>query len=351
MVSSHNKDAPPSMKNALLHLKEEALSKLSAIEKMDELVSFKTNYLGKKGELKRVLSSLGQLPPEERAELGMVANEVRDVLQTEMDVKEKLLSKAKEALALKSAIDTTLPGRTRSRGALHPLSQTMDAIVSVLEKLGFVTAVGPEIEHDFYNFEALNIPKTHPARDMQDTFYIDEDVMLRTHTSPVQIRAMLAKKAPPIRVLSVGRVFRRDEDITHSPMFTQVEGLFVDENVSLSDLKGTLKAFVTGVFSSDAKIRMRPSFFPFTEPSMEVDVSCFLPGDHHDCRLCKGTGWIEILGAGMVDPEVFAACGYDSERYRGFAFGLGVERIAMLRYGINDIRLFFENDLRFLRQF
>lgn len=343
--------ATPEMKDALLRLKDEALSKLKKASGKEELALLKANYLGKKGELKRVLSSLGQIQASKRAELGKVANDVRDLLLAEMEQREQAIEGLLQAEKLRSAIDTSIPGRVHNHGSFHPLSQASDAIIGVLERLGFSKASGPEIEHDFYNFEALNIPKTHPARDMQDTFYVADDVMLRTHTSPVQIRAMMAKKAPPIRVMSFGRVFRRDEDVTHSPMFTQVEGLYVDENVSLADLKGTLKAFVAGVFSPDANIRMRPSFFPFTEPSMEVDVSCFAEGDHTDCRLCKGTGWIEILGAGMVDPEVFAACGYDSEKYRGFAFGMGVERIAMLRYGITDIRLFFENDLRFLRQF
>ncbi len=340
-----------SLKEALLRLKDEALLKLLSVEKKEDLLSLKASYLGKKGELRSVLATLGQIPSEERAELGKVANEVRDVLQSEMELRETFIESRMQNEKLQCSIDTSLPGRFHQRGSLHPLTQTQNAITEVLDRLGFAKASGPEIEHDFYNFEALNIPKTHPARDMQDTFYIAEDVMLRTHTSPVQIRAMIAKKAPPIRVMSFGRVFRRDEDVTHSPMFTQVEGLYVDENVSLADLKSTLSAFVAGVFAPDAKIRMRPSFFPFTEPSLEVDVNCFAEGGHSDCRLCKGTGWIEILGAGMVDPEVFTACGYDSERYRGFAFGMGVERIAMLRYGITDIRLLFENDLRFLRQF
>jgi phenylalanyl-tRNA synthetase alpha chain len=348
MQSSHEMT---SLKEALLRLKDEALSKLSSVEKKEDLTSLKANYLGKKGELRTVLATLGQIPSEERALLGKVANDVRDMLETEIKQRESLIESRMQSQMLERAIDTSVPGRMHLRGSLHPLTQTENAITSVLDRLGFAKASGPEIEHDFYNFEALNIPKTHPARDMQDTFYVAEDVMLRTHTSPVQIRAMIAKKAPPIRVMSFGRVYRRDEDVTHSPMFTQVEGLYVDENVSLADLKSTLREFVAGVFAPDARIRMRPSFFPFTEPSLEVDVNCFQSGDHHDCRLCKGTGWIEILGAGMVDPEVFRACGYDSERYRGFAFGMGVERIAMLRYGITDIRLLFENDLRFLRQF
>ncbi len=341
----------PDLKSALLSLKDEALSKLKDINTKEELNSLKSSYLGKKGELKRVLSSLGQIPADERAGLGKIANEVQDGLQAELDLKEQALIQHSKHQQLSVALDTTVPGRVYGYGSAHPLTQTAEVIFSVLEKLGFVKASGPEIEHDFYNFEALNIPRSHPARDMQDTFYITDDIMLRTHTSPVQIRAMLAKKVPPLRLMSFGRVYRRDEDVTHSPMFTQIEGLFVDSKVSLADLKATLAAFAEGVFSASAKIRMRPSFFPFTEPSMEVDVSCFACERDNSCRLCKGTGWIEILGAGMVDPAVFTACGYDSEKYRGFAFGLGVERIAMLRYGIPDIRLFFENDLRFLRQF
>lgn len=339
------------MKEALLQLKQEALSKLLAIQGKEELLEIKSLYLGKKGHIKQVLSSLGSIPEAERAELGKIANEVRDVLEKAVEEREQVLQALKQERILNTAIDTSIPGRTHAYGSSHPITQTAETIIAVLSRLGFSMASGPEVEHDFYNFEALNIPKTHPARDMQDTFYIADDVMLRTHTSPVQIRAMMTAKSPPLRILSYGRVFRRDEDITHSPMFTQIEGLYVDKDVSLAHLKGTLLALVQGVFAKDAQIRMRPSFFPFTEPSMEVDVSCFLEGSHEECRLCKGTGWIEILGAGMVDPEVFLACGYDSEMYRGFAFGLGVERIAMLRYGITDIRLFFENDLRFLRQF
>ncbi|MCA9507165.1 MAG: phenylalanine--tRNA ligase subunit alpha [Myxococcales bacterium] len=339
------------MKSALLKLKDEALSKFYEAQSKEQLNVLKAFYLGKKGELKKVLSSLGKIPAQARADLGKVANEVRDSLLSELDIKERALNDAAKSAQLKKAIDTTLPGRSHDFGALHPLTETAETIFAVLEKLGFVKASGPEIEHDFYNFEALNIPKSHPARDMQDTFYVSDDVVLRTHTSPVQIRAMFAKKDPPLRIMSFGRVFRRDDDITHSPMFTQIEGLYVDEHVSLADLKGTLSAFAAGVFSKSAHIRMRPSYFPFTEPSMEVDVSCFACDKDPACRLCKGTGWIEILGAGMVDPAVFTACGYDSEKYRGFAFGLGVERIAMLRHGIPDIRLFYENDVRFLRQF
>jgi len=339
------------MKAALLRLKDEALAKLESAETKEDLATLKSLYLGKKGELKKVLTSLGSIPPVERAALGKVANEVQDSLLEEISLKEQLILERLKAAALKTSIDTSLPGRSHRAGTVHPLVQTSEIIFEVLKKLGFCKAQGPEIEHDFYNFAALNMPKNHPARDMQDTFYISDDILLRTHTSSVQIRAMLSQKEPPLRIMSWGRVYRRDDDVTHSPMFNQIEGLYVDEHCSLSDLKGTLSAFAAGVFSKEAKIRMRPSYFPFTEPSMEVDVSCFACAVDPSCRLCKGTGWIEILGAGMVDPEVFIACGYDPERYRGFAFGMGVERIAMLRYGIPDIRLFYENDLRFLRQF
>lgn len=339
------------LKEALLRLKSDALEQFKSALSNDELTRLKASFLGKKGELKAVLSSLASLPATQRAELGRVANEVRDQLVVALSEREQHLKKQNADKLLRSSIDISLPGRTHGFGSIHPLTQAADAIISVLDGLGFSRAFGPEVEHDFYNFEALNVPKTHPARDMQDTFYVADDVMLRTHTSPVQIRAMIAKKGPPLRVYSFGHVYRRDDDVTHSPMFTQIEGLFVNEGVSLADLKATLREFVAGVFSSDSEIRMRPSFFPFTEPSIEVDVNCFAEGSHDNCRLCKGTGWIEILGAGMVDPEVFASCGFDSERFSGFAFGMGVERIAMLRYGISDIRLFFENDLRFLRQF
>lgn len=339
------------MKESLHKLKEKAILSFNKVSTKEELLKTKASYLGKKGELKKILSALAKLSAEDKVDIGKVANEVKRELEEKVLNIESIISNAAQSDKLKKSIDITVPGRVYHRGGVHPLSSTMDAIIDVLEKLGFIKASGPEIEHDFYNFEALNIPKSHPARDMQDTFYIDKDVMLRTHTSPVQIRAMLAKKTPPLRVISAGRVYRRDEDITHSPMFTQVEGLYVDQDVSLADLKSTLQSFVSSVFSFDAKIRMRPSYFPFTEPSLEVDVSCFLAGSHDDCRLCKGTGWIEVLGAGMVDPAVLDACNIDSEKYRGFAFGVGVERIAMLRHGVTDIRLFFENDLRFLQQF
>jgi len=334
----------------LRFLKESSAKELYTISSFESLSLFKSRILGKKGELKQILSTLGKASPAERKALGSEANELQDFLLLKTKEKEDELARVDMDKGLRQAIDITEPAPTIKKGSLHPITKTAKAIIKVLENLGFSKAEGPEIEHDFYNFQALNIPKNHPARDMQDTFYIADDVMLRTHTSPVQIRAMIAKKTP-LRIFSFGKVYRRDDDATHSPMFHQIEGLYVDEKVSMADLKGTLQAFVEEIFSSDAKIRMRPSFFPFTEPSIEVDVNCFMCEKDMSCRICRGSGWIEILGAGMVDPEVFNACGYDSERYRGFAFGMGIERISILRLGIPDIKLFFENDLRFLRQF
>lgn len=339
------------IKDGLARLEKNGLKELSSSKNFEQLNSIKARYLGKKGELKAILSDLKDLLPEVRAEVGKLANQVKDKLEEKILEVESTLNKKDLKTKLKSAIDVSAPGRIISVGSRHPITETSEIIFSALERQGFVKAIGPEIEHDFYNFEALNIPKSHPARDMQDTFYVEDDVMLRTHTSPVQIRAMLLKKAPPIKIMSFGKVYRRDDDITHSPMFHQIEGLFVDTNVSLADLKGALESFARDVFSSESKIRLRPSFFPFTEPSIEVDVSCFSCDKTSFCRLCKSTGWIEVLGAGMVDPNVFESCGYDSEKYQGYAFGVGIERVAMLRYGITDIRLFFENDLRFLRQF
>lgn len=331
----------------LRHEAELSLVKASAFEEIENL---RVHYLGKKGQVSQILKMMGQLPAEERKELGKAANDVRDFIEQMIESAHAKLSAHVREKQLEARIDISLPGRKHDRGAEHPLVQTSQKILGVLKSLGFELAQGPEIEHDFYNFEALNIPRDHPAREMQDTFYIDKDVVLRTQTSPVQIRAMLALKEPPIRIASVGRVYRRDQDVTHSPIFHQIEGLFVDKNVNFADLKGTLQAFVEQVFSPEAKLRMRPSYFPFTEPSAEVDMSCFACKGA-GCRLCKGTGWIEILGAGMVDPEVFKAAGFDPEKVSGFAFGIGVERVAMLRYGIGDIRHFFENDLRFLAQF
>lgn len=336
---------------ALDSLRALAWAELSSIKTKDELVLFKSRFLGKNGQLRQILASLGEMEIKDRILLGQGANKLKEELEEKIAQKQIDLANINEQTNLKEIIDITEPGLILAKGFSHPLSIIASEIFDCLSRLGFEKAQGPQIEHDFYNFEALNIPKDHPARDMQDTFYIEKNIMLRTHTSPVQIRAMLAKKVPPLKIMSFGRVFRKDEDVTHSPMFHQIEGLYVDEKVSLSDLKGTLETFVMSIFGKDASIRLRPSFFPFTEPSIEVDVSCFLCKNDLTCKICKGSGYIEILGAGMVDPEVFHACNYDSERYSGFAFGLGIERIAMLKFGISDIRLFFENDLRFLHQF
>jgi phenylalanyl-tRNA synthetase alpha chain len=290
------------------------------------------------------------LPESERPRVGAAANEAKRELEA---LVESRLSQTREAerrqQRARTRLDLTLPGRRPAQGSLHPLTIVNDEIIAIFVGLGFTVAEGPEVEDDYHNFAALNFPDDHPARDMQDTFYVGEDALLRTHTSPVQIRAMKAQR-PPVRIICPGRVYRRDADITHSPMFHQVEGLAVDRNVSMGELKGTLELFARAMFGPRSKIRFRPSFFPFTEPSAEVDVLCFLCGGS-GCRVCSQTGWLEILGSGMVHPHVLRNVGYDPEEVTGWAFGMGVERIAMLKYGVDDIRLFFENDLRFLRQF
>jgi phenylalanyl-tRNA synthetase alpha chain len=345
------------LEDSLSSLKDEAESALGAAATKDVLESLRVEYLGKKGKLTAVLRNMGKLQADERPRVGKLANEVRDRIGELLDEGIGRIEDEERAAELSARIDVTVPGRRYVRGRRHPITTTSEDILHVLEMLGFERAEGPEIEHDFYNFEALNFPKDHPARDMQDTFYIDDDVVLRTHTSPVQIRAMLSLAQPPVRVACAGKVYRNDSDNTHSPMFHQIEGLYVDKGVTLADLKGTLQVFVERIFAPGVRVRMRPSFFPFTEPSAEVDMSCVACGatgdgpDGDDCRVCRGTGWIEILGAGMVDPEVFKATGMDPDEVTGFAFGIGVERVAMLRYGINDIRLLFENDQRFLQQF
>ncbi len=320
------------------------------LQSLEDAQVVKAKYLGKKGLVQEVMRSLGTLPPGERKAVGLIVNTLKEGLEQAFDqARERLEAAALDKSLEQGGVDITRPPRERWRGTLHPLTRVTQRIIEVFHSLGFTIADGPEIEHDFYNFEALNFPKDHPARDMQDTFFVGPDVLLRTHTSPVQIRTMLAHK-PPVRVICPGRVYRCDADITHSPMFHQVEGLWVDERVSMADLKGVLRAFAERLFGPDTRIRLRPSFFPFVEPGAEVDVSCVLCGGK-GCRVCKHSGWLEILGAGMVHPNVLSACGYDPEEVRGLAFGLGIERIAMLIHGIDDIRLFFENDLRFLRQF
>jgi len=310
----------------------------------------RVRYLGKKGLLTDRLKALGALPPEERRTAGQAINDAKDLLQRALDDRRAILDAASLETKLASElIDVTLPGRGARAGGLHPITRTLDRIERIFAQAGFTVAEGPEIEDDYHNFGALNIPEHHPARAMHDTFYFDAHTVLRTHTSPVQIRVM-EKHAPPLRIIAPGRVYRCDSDVTHSPMFHQVEGLMVDEAVSFADLKGILDEFLKTFFEADLAVRFRPSYFPFTEPSAEVDIQCVICGGG-GCRVCKDSGWLEVLGCGMVHPNVFSAVGVDSERYTGFAFGMGVERLAMLRYGVNDLRLFFENDLRFLRQF
>ena len=338
------------MKGSLERLKEEALVLIDKAPDEQELISVKARYLGKKGEITAIMKEMGSLSPSERPAFGQLVNVVKDTLEAAFTGRFLSIKKmATEDSLKKEKVDITLPGRRVQIGKRHPLSIVMDEVVGIFTRIGFSVADGPEIETDYYNFEALNIPRDHPARDMQDTFYISEDIVLRTHTSPVQIRTM-ERQAPPIRIIAPGSVYRCDSDVTHSPMFHQVEGLIVDKGISFGDLKGILKTFVGEMFGEDVSLRFRPSFFPFTEPSAEVDIQCVLcRGD--GCRVCSDTGWLEIMGCGMVDPAVFSFVKYDPEIYTGFAFGMGIERIAMLKYKINDIRLFFENDIRFLNQF
>ncbi len=322
-------------------IKQEALEKISNTKREDELLSIKAKYLGKNGIITAALANIKNIEEEKRKEMGSFLNEVKKELQKA--ILEKKFIKEEEFF------DETLPPIMPRIGKKHPITQVMDEIVDIFGNLGFSIKQGPEIELVEYNFDALNIPLHHPARDMHDTFYINKEYLLRTHTSPVQIRAM-KEMQPPIRIIAPGRVYRRDADISHSPMFHQVEGLLVDRDITFSNLKGILSFFLQEIFGKDAKIKFRPSYFPFTEPSSEVDISCVLC-QGKGCKTCKNTGWLEILGAGMVDPEVFRYVNIDSEEYTGFAFGLGIERIAMLKYEIADIRLFFENDMRFLYQF
>lgn len=318
---------------------------------MVALDTVRVAYLGKKGEITAQLKNLGQLPADERPAAGQAINRIKLEIQELLEARRIALSEAAIVGRLQSeTVDVSLPGRRMAAGGLHPVTLTMNRIDKMFGKLGFDVAEGPEVEDDFHNFEALNIPESHPARAMHDTFYFGDGRLLRTHTSPVQIRVM-ENREPPLRVIAPGRVYRCDSDLTHTPMFHQIEGLLVDEDVSFSVLKGTLEEFLKMFFEQeDLKTRFRPSYFPFTEPSMEVDISCVICAGE-GCRVCSHTGWIEILGCGMVHPEVFRHAGVDCEKYTGYAFGLGVERMAMLRYGVNDLRLYFENDLRFLRQF
>jgi phenylalanyl-tRNA synthetase alpha chain len=334
----------------LQQLEKDALAELATATIEEQILAVRTKYLGRKGLLTGLLRNIAQVPEEEKPLFGKRCNEVKDILNSKIEDALKLQSsRKKEDILLKEKIDVTLPGRFIPCGRIHPVIQVRREICAIFASFGFSVVEGPEVELDYYNFEALNIPKDHPARDMQDTFYIEENIVLRTHTSPVQVRIM-EKVQPPVRILSPGRVYRPDSDISHTPMFHQMEGLLVDKGISFGDLKGILTAFLQKVFGDKTTLRFRPSFFPFTEPSAEVDIRCVMCSGR-GCRVCGQSGWLEILGSGMVDPAVFQNVGYDPETYTGFAFGLGLERIAMLKYGISDIRLFFENDIRFLRQF
>lgn len=334
----------------LAQLVSTAEKDIQATVELAALAQLRVKFLGKKGVLTAQLKQLGQLSPEQRPQAGQAINQAKQTLQNALEVRRAQLQADFLAQQLTAeSIDVTLPGRGQQKGGLHPITQTLQRIQDLLQSVGFQVVEGPEIEDDFHNFEALNMPLHHPARAMHDTFYIDEHTLLRTHTSPVQIRVMKTQK-PPLRVIAPGRVYRRDSDLTHTPMFHQVEGLAVDTAVSMADLKGLLDAFLKQFFERDLAVRFRPSYFPFTEPSAEVDIQC-VACSGAGCRVCQQSGWLEILGCGMVHPNVFDQVAIDNEQYTGFAFGMGVERLAMLYYGVNDIRLFFENDWRFLRQF
>ncbi len=338
------------MQEKLEEVKNQADLELQGISDEVSLQNLKAKYVGRKGVITEILKGMKDVPAQDRPKMGQLINEVKTAIEDAFDKKAAYLKdeKKKKAIA-EEKIDVTLPARGVTVGAKHPVTQVMEEIIGIFEKMGFEVAEGPEIETDYYNFEALNIPKNHPARDMQDTFYISDDVVLRTHTSPVQIRVM-EKQQPPIKIIAPGRVYRCDSDVSHTPMFHQIEGLLVDKNITFGDLKGVLTEFLRLVFGEGIGVRFRPSFFPFTEPSAEVDIECVIC-EGKGCRVCKESGWLEILGCGMVDPEVFRSVKYDPEIYSGFAFGMGIERITMLKFGINDIRLFFENDIRFLKQF
>ena len=331
-------------------LANQARAAIAAAADLQQLDQIRVDYLGQKGLITALLKQLGTLPAEERPKAGAEVNRVKQILQDEISLRKDVMET--EALAARLAnegIDVTLPGRGQAIGGLHPVTRTIERISAIFESVGFDTVEGPEIESDYHNFEALNIPSHHPARAMHDTFYITENTVLRTHTSPVQVRVMESKQ-PPLKIICPGRVYRCDSDLTHTPMFHQVEGLLIDKNISFADLKGVIADFLQVFFEKDLDVRFRPSYFPFTEPSAEVDIQCVICGGG-GCRVCKQTGWLEVMGCGMVHPNVLTNCKIDTELYSGYAFGMGVERLAMLRYGVNDLRLFFDNDLRFLEQF
>lgn len=339
------------MKTQLEEIRQRASEALAKIQEKQELEALRVKVLGKKGELTDILKQMGKLSAEERPVIGQLANEVRSSIEKAIDSKAaELKEKELQKRLVSEKIDVTMPGTKQPTGKKHPLSTVLDEIKEIFIGMGFDIVDGPEVEYDHYNFEALNIPKDHPARDTQDTFYITDNILLRTQTSPVQIRTMEERK-PPIKIISPGRVYRSDAvDATHSPLFHQIEGLVVDKGITMADLKGTLEIFIKRLYGEDTQVRFRPHHFPFTEPSAETDIMCFACGGK-GCRVCKGEGWIEILGCGMVHPKVLENCGIDPNVYSGFAFGLGLERIVMRRYNIDDLRLFYENDLRFLNQF
>jgi phenylalanyl-tRNA synthetase alpha chain len=334
------------MKEELIKIQEQAVKELNSIKSLADLENFRIQYLGKKGHVTSALKKLGELSAEERPQIGQLANRIKTELSNMI---EDAQGRLKAGEVKKDYLDITLQGREPARGHLHPITIVYNEICDLFVKMGYRIVQGPEVELDYYNFEALNIPKDHPARDMQDTFYISDNVVLRTQTSSMQIRVM-EKQQPPVGIIAPGKVYRSDSDVSHTPMFHQVEGLLVDKGVTFGDLKGTLTSFVHQMFGTDTTLRFRPSFFPFTEPSAEVDIQCVICKGK-GCRTCSNSGWIEILGSGMVDPEVYGFVNYDPELYSGFAFGIGIERMTMLKYGIDDIQLFYKNDMRFLRQF
>ena len=339
------------MQDQLKAIREHVMEELKEVRDTSALEQLRVRVLGKKGELTGILRGMGKLPAEERPKMGQIVNETREKLEAALDERAaKLRAMEKEARLAAETIDVTLPGTKRAAGSLHPMNIVLDDLLNIFTGMGFEAVEGPEIEYDHYNFELLNVPKNHPARDAQDTFYIDDNVVLRSQTSPVQARVMTTRK-PPIRIISPGRVYRADEvDATHSPVFHQIEGLVIDENISIADLKGTLDTFARRLYGEGIVTRFRPSFFPFTEPSAEVDLTC-ASCRGKGCRMCKGTGWIEVLGAGMVNPRVLEMCGIDSKKYQGFAFGMGIERLTLLKYNVPDMRYLYENDVRFLKQF
>ena len=339
------------MQAKVTEITNRTLSELKEIESSQQLDALRVRVLGKKGELTSILRGMGQVDPEMRPKVGQWVNEARETIENAIqEALSAITRREKEKRLEKEAIDVTLPVNERSAGSLHPMTMVLEELFDIFTGMGFEAVEGPEVEYDHYNFELMNIPKNHPARDAQDTFYIDDNIVLRTHTSPVQARIMTTRK-PPIRIVSFGRVYRADEaDATHSPVFHQLEGLVIDENISMGDLKGTLDTFARRLYGAGVTTRFRPSFFPFTEPSAEVDLTC-ANCKGAGCRMCKGTGWIEVLGAGMVNPHVLEMCGIDSKKYSGFAFGMGVERISLLKHNIPNLRYLYENDLRFLTQY